>query len=499
MRLEEVAAVIRPRRPWEAVDLGFAMAREWWRPLLAGWLGSVVPLWLLLLILVLGGLPGLWCLLALWWLRPLYSLAPLHVLSRSLFGAPPGWRETASHAFRESLRLAPRLLLWRRLDPQRSLLLPVYTLEGSRGAELRARVRLFSREMPEASWLTVGSAALEGSLVLALFGLAALLLPTGTVDWTPALEGFFDGDPPAWFARTALTFWLLAVTVVEPCYTAAGFALYLNRRTLLEGWDVEVALRRLAGRLRRGGARARIRRSARAALLLVALAAGSAAAAQPPQRPVPRAPAEVAREVLAHPDFGSTRRERVWRLRGQSEVPRGGQVERLSLASRLAGGGVEVLLLAALLGVVLWALVRLVQRGRSPLDASGVPSATDDEEGPRRFALGAARGELPVDTVTAALAELEAGRPAAALSLLYRGALAALAARRRLVVPASWTEEQCLARLPADLPPRTAQYLREVTAAWQAAAYAHRLPGAEQVRQLCSRWRGDLAGLGGAA
>ena len=30
-----------------------------------------------------------------------------------------------------------------------------------------------------------------------------------------------------------------------------GFALYLNRRTLLEGWDIEVALRRIAERTRR--------------------------------------------------------------------------------------------------------------------------------------------------------------------------------------------------------------------------------------------------------
>src|SRR6185295_4622048 len=39
-----------------------------------------------------------------------------------------------------------------------------------------------------------------------------------------------------------------AVLLLEPFYVAAGFALYLNRRTLLEGWDIEVALRRIAQR-----------------------------------------------------------------------------------------------------------------------------------------------------------------------------------------------------------------------------------------------------------
>ena len=36
--------------------------------------------------------------------------------------------------------------------------------------------------------------------------------------------------------------------LLEPFYVAAGFGLYLNRRTLLEGWDIEVALRRIAER-----------------------------------------------------------------------------------------------------------------------------------------------------------------------------------------------------------------------------------------------------------
>jgi hypothetical protein len=35
MDLERVAAVIRPRTPWEAVDLGFGMARAWWKPVWA--------------------------------------------------------------------------------------------------------------------------------------------------------------------------------------------------------------------------------------------------------------------------------------------------------------------------------------------------------------------------------------------------------------------------------------------------------------------------------
>ena len=42
--------------------------------------------------------------------------------------------------------------------------------------------------------------------------------------------------------------YLVAVALIEPLYVAGGFALYLNRRTALEGWDLEVQLRRIAQR-----------------------------------------------------------------------------------------------------------------------------------------------------------------------------------------------------------------------------------------------------------
>jgi hypothetical protein len=62
--------------------------------------------------------------------------------------------------------------------------------------------------------------------------------------------------------------WWLSVSLVEPIYVAAGFGLYLHRRTQLEAWDVELVFRRLA-------ARARELAAAAAALLAVALLCGS--------------------------------------------------------------------------------------------------------------------------------------------------------------------------------------------------------------------------------
>ena len=40
----------------------------------------------------------------------------------------------------------------------------------------------------------------------------------------------------------------LAMSLIAPFYVAGGFALYLNRRSELEGWDIEICLRRLLAR-----------------------------------------------------------------------------------------------------------------------------------------------------------------------------------------------------------------------------------------------------------
>ena len=43
MRIESTAIALRRREPWEAIDLGFAMLRQWWRPVYAAWAVTFVP------------------------------------------------------------------------------------------------------------------------------------------------------------------------------------------------------------------------------------------------------------------------------------------------------------------------------------------------------------------------------------------------------------------------------------------------------------------------
>lgn len=499
MDLERIAVVLRPRRHWEAVDLGFALARAWWRPVYASWLATVLPVWIVVCVL-LHRHPG-WAALLLWWLRPLFDRVPLFVLSRALFGAPP--------ALRETLRALPRLwgrhlfaaLVSRRVDLARSFHLPVWQLEESlERAQRRQRIRLLSQDgESQAAWTTLACLNLELAASLALFGLLALLEPYPGAFDLGALLGFDDANPAppwAWALWGLVSF--LAFSAIEPFYVAAGFSLYLSRRTRLEGWDVEIALRRLAARLT-------ARRVSAAALLVLSLlgatlgAGGAFAAARPPAErsgaaAAPASPAAAIEEVLRNPVFQTEEKRRVWRLKdpldGKPKPPR----QSFALPAFFAAV-VRPLAFATAAALVV-ALVLLVARHVRGLPPGG-PRRVATPEGPALlFGMDLRPASLPDDVPGAAWALWEKGDRAAALGLLYRGALVDLVQRDGLPVRESWTEGDCLRSVlggAAKGGGRTgrerAESFARLTRAWQAAAYAHRPPADEEMQALCAAYR----------
>jgi hypothetical protein len=133
VQLERLSVALRPRGGWEALDLGFQMARGWWRPVCGTWLAVYLPAAAVLHVLFQ---ETLWISpLVLWWLKPVFDRFVLHVVSRAVFGAPPTVAE-ALRAWREILQ--PGIvagLTFFRLDPARSFNLPVWQLEKQTGRE----------------------------------------------------------------------------------------------------------------------------------------------------------------------------------------------------------------------------------------------------------------------------------------------------------------------------------------------------------------------------
>ncbi len=486
MELERLSARIRPRRTWEAIDLGFALARQWFLPLWLLWWMTAAPVALLSLPWLYRH-PDLWILL-LWWLKPLYEALLLFWLSRALFGDRPplagAWR-----GLRQAFppRLWPQLL-WRRLSPVRSVNMPVTLLEGLRGRRRRQRLRVLAAPGGTGSWLTLICVHMEAILYISAILVLLVMIP----EQLPSLdlmEVFFDQDSALYWIVAVST--ALAMSVIAPFYVAAGFAVYLGRRTELEAWDLELLFRRQAGR-RRG------RRSAGpAAMLLVGLVAlglppAPATAAQTPSREEARALIE---EILADGDFGRSEEVESWEYIG--EIP---ETDATDADSDTAGTGAlaralaEVIPLLATL--VKWtvlliaavALVLLAQRlflelrldtgagrGRRRRKAASVAPAEQEAE-PLALA-------LPEDVPVAVRALLARGEARAALGLLYRAQLAHLRTAG-LDIPDSATEAECLqvARRYGD--PTELDWLGRLTRLWQRAAYAHLPVAADEVETL---------------
>ena len=476
MRLEAIAAEIRPRRPAEAMDLGVAMVRAWWKDVYGAWLAVAVPA-ILLAAAVFRNHPLL-AFLAFWLVKPLLDHAPLYALGRALFGERSG----AGAALRALpgiwRRCGLAALTIHRLDPGRAFTLPVSQLERLRGAQRRARVRILSRRGHGETMVLKGlCSSFELALLTGLVGFAMLMLPSPDSEATWIEWLLTNGLPPRWVVWSLVGAELLAVLVIEPVYVAGGFSLYLARRTQVEAWDVEMGFRRLTrrleGRRRSGGVTA-------AALAAVLLAGGEAAAATEPALE----PEEAIQQVMEDPDFATTKKVSTWGFGDDDETkqaPR--RFEGLEGLSRLLGQMVEPVLWVLTAAVVAWLLWRAIRldRARAISDTASPPPPTV------LFGLDVRADSLPADVAAEARRLLAEGQAVAALSLLYRGALASLVARQ-VPLARSATEGDCLKAARAAIPAEPAGSFARLTAAWQACAYAHRTPDTEAMEALLRDW-----------
>jgi hypothetical protein len=452
----DIAVELRPRSAWEAMDLGLAMLQRWRRAVLvphAIVLGAATAL---------ASAAGWWlekpwvALLVIWWLKPLYDRVVLYVLSHAVFGDLPRLA-TVLRAYREWLGnglLAYLLLRWWP-DMTRSFTLPVRQLEGSRGRAARERLAVLGRRTrASAVWLTVVCMHFELVLYWSLQLFTTMLVPA------KALEGrsFFDAFTGAAWTWAHVAAYAGAVLLLEPFYVAGGFALYLNRRTLLEGWDLEVALRRLAERH---------------AALAAALLLGFAFVLTPPPTHAQNAdPKREIAEVLKAPEFAHERNALQWMPR---QRPRTSEAPKFVIADWLARAARIVLwvLVGATVAFIAWQLYRALPRlAVEPRDDYRPPDSL--------FGMALAPQSLPADVAAAASALAREGKLREALALLYRGALSQLVHRRGVRLLASHTESEVLRLAPAE----TSAYLQALIDAWRACAYARRPPALDAVQAL---------------
>ena len=476
MRLESVTAEIRPRSDWEAVDLGLALVRrDFWRLFSVWWLAMAVPL--VLASWWLWERPLLVFLLF-WWFKPAASRVVLFELGRRLFGERPRWRETLRQIPRAWTRRFSHRFLLGRLSPWLPVTLAVEELEGLRGkAHKQRRKQLARRGEGAVMWIYLIADLAACWFGMAILLLAAMFIPEGQDGaWQTALDSWDPSRPadiPLLILRVVLGGVMLATSLVDVFVTGAGFGIYLNNRTWLEGWDVELAFKRLAKRL--GGM---------AGMLLIAYLVC---------QPVPalaqeaRDPAQVIREIKADEAFKvHTVTERVPKERKKRS---GWKFPEFGVAPWL-GELLIWLAAASLVGMLAW----LLWRNRASLVIRRIGAGDDHiKRSSLRVVMGmeVSPETLPADVAAAALSLWRAGRHREALGLLYRAAISRLLESGVVEIRASDTEGECLRRVEHAGETAHAGYFRGLTAAWARLAYAGQPPRDAEIEDLCRQWPFD--------
>ncbi len=502
MRLEQMTVHLRSRSAWEAVELGTALVRRHAATIWKAWVLVTLPLFLALNAIA-------WALDAMWlawvlmlWVKPALDRIPLFVISRSVFGATPTVRETLLAQLHWGWGLVLHYLTWRRLSPARSLLMPIELLEGVKGSRLRERKRVLGGSVyGNAALLTYVFLCFQASLTFACLFLILMFIQPEYLPETVRAGWAMIGERTPWWAMATWNFFVwVAVSVVEPFFVGAGFGLYLNRRTQIEAWDVEIAFRKLRARLTAA--------AAPFALVLVLLGAGLAPAraqeAQAPTQPAkekeeaPTLPAvfgdarvdergfsKAVDQAYRDPLLNSKSKQVTWEKRDKTK-PKPPPQRDMSWLSGFATAFAFIaewglwILVAGLVAILLLTLrhwlpwMRGSLRRRKPLP---VEVETEALQIP----------EILPDNVPAEARRLwTQGKPRHALALLYRASVETMAKRAEVALPPGATESECL-RASRRMPDGEDRSLfARMVRVWQYAAYAQQLPAQEEFDDLLS-------------
>ena len=253
MNIDNMKVAVRPMSTPQALDLGMVMARHWFLPLWKIWLGMAAPVFLLFYI---GGIlldlqwdmsAGIIGGLIFWWLKPLYEKPMIAWLGQALFSDTPSVKSSIKTGWRNLRLYALPLLLFRRLSLQRQLIQPVLMLERPDKLQLKSRLQILSLGQGGGlGWHTIVMVHIE-----VIFTFGALLFLINLVPTTLMnADTFFSylEIMPMWTELLWITLYFFAISIVAPFFITGGFAVYLTKRCLLEGWDVELVFKQLRQR-----------------------------------------------------------------------------------------------------------------------------------------------------------------------------------------------------------------------------------------------------------
>ncbi|MDH3622204.1 MAG: hypothetical protein OER91_14995, partial [Gammaproteobacteria bacterium] len=295
-----------------------------------------------------------------------------------------------------------------------------------------------------------------------------------------------------------------AQTALQPWFVGAGFGLYINCRTQLEAWDIEVAFRRMVQR--RAGT---VAAAALLAMLIIPpLVSPTPAYAQEPEAAETEQPTEddpgfvgfwtddevsVAMEaILASDALNTTEETEEWQRRRDVEPEPDTEEKDMSALDAALERLFNVISMTIEFG--LWITVAVViliiflTRNRwlpyVGFETSSRPTA-------RKIYLAGGEltaDQLPDDIVAEVQKAWRAGRKREALSLLYRGSVFAAVTEHGVRLPRSATEGACIRAVAAQTDNARSGFFRRVVHVWVRCAYGNQDPSDDAVLPLCSEW-----------
>lgn len=521
MDLNKIQVSPKKRTPWQAVDVGFKMATQWYRPL---FILYALPFFLFSIgiFLVLSDHP-IWAGLIIWWLKPLFERAPLFFVSRALFGEV----QPVKTVFNQWLKILKfdwlGSLLWRRFSFTRSYDLPITLLEQVSGKTRAKRLRVLHQQGTSESILLTMMCFLSVFVFqYALIALLALLVP---ID--------YFGDVFNWYSSNSIhvSYYqiasvLLTVSIIEPFYICAGFMLYINRRIELEAWDIEISFRNMLEKEKYIGAG-----KLPTILVFGALLVGSLTFSP---TPVYAQSNDLEHQVL-HNDFDQvnnkdeaksrindifkgedfTNEETIsaWRLKNFEYDGDLNWLEKLINAfgrwfekhfANSGSGDIEVsgylnnvafIIKALLISALLIVISILIYRYRTNIAyligySKKLPLNNSTKETNTLFGLDVTQESLPENIPEEVITLFKAGNTRQAIGLLYRATLSKLMTEKGFRFDESYTEGECLAVVTQGDDNSLTGFISDMTTVWQQLAYGHVQPTEETLNTLCNRWSG---------
>ncbi|MDJ0621616.1 MAG: hypothetical protein QNJ17_01550 [Desulfocapsaceae bacterium] len=494
MNLERLTVEIRPRTPWEAIDLGFIIARRWYWRLWYLWLVGAVPA-LLLFLVVTTLLPlsvAKWCLILFWVGKPLYEPPLLIWLSKALFGDRQPYHQILQE-FKKIMTVKRFCyILAMRLSLSRSFSMPVLLLEGLEGKKGRQRLSIL-QDGYEPAFLSFASFFIELILTFTIMSLLYYLVPE-SLRWIDFGDFIFTID--SWMILGA---YVLSCSIFAPLYICSGFMLYISRRVQLEAWDIEIGFKRIRQRLfkRKNG----LKHTVITLFLVMTIFSGFGTHSDAYAKiSDPEKAKEIIGEVLADRKFGEevTRYHWVPKDREEKVVDSTWAEAWQELLESIAQlfenigpiiGKYGKIALLCFAGIVIIILLLKHTHIRRWLNAGLAAGKNGHKPVEVLFGMDLRPESLPDDLGKACLELLNSGRKREAMSLLYRGTLSRLVNDHGLDILASFTENECCQEVRSRRPTVEANFFDNLTSLWIITAYGHRDPDGNHCSDLVDNWQ----------